>query len=144
MHSNICRRFKSSSTLYCVDFRGKVLESPWCTMYILLLLGLIYVAGGMDNFGSKLNVFDCYNPTTKQWEELAPMRTNRSHLCLVSYEQYIFAIGGRWGGELTSVEKYDITKVSKEFKLIHIKFLWKKTMYKGKTLFTMTNTQWCS
>ena len=45
----------------------------------------------------------------KRWQSLAPMLTPRYALAVASYDQYIYAIGGRSNGAVTGInERYDL------------------------------------
>lgn len=74
--------------------------------------GFLYALGG-HNFtigtGTRLNSMERYDPGTNTWEQLSPMRYQRSDLAVVAAEGKIFAIGGFSGqDQMSSVEIYDV------------------------------------
>ena len=76
--------------------------------------GLFYAVGG--RFGAARTDIWAYDPDTDTWDAtLAPMSQGRAGLALATVGNAIYAIGGRiatggpcTGGELASVERYDI------------------------------------
>ncbi|XP_014679860.1 PREDICTED: actin-binding protein IPP-like, partial [Priapulus caudatus] len=71
---------------------------------------LVYVVGGANEFGIELNSAECYNPVTREWTDLPPMRVRRSFVNCAVMEGYLYAVGG-WNehdGTLSSVERYSI------------------------------------
>ena len=76
--------------------------------------GSLYAVGGRGG-GVVLTNLDRYTPATDTWTSLAPMPTARAGLGVARVGDAIYAIGGRTnpggpctGGELASVERYDI------------------------------------
>ena len=65
--------------------------------------GLIYLVGGTPH-GSIFR----YDPAADTWEHLAEPSLQREHLAAVAYDGEIWALAGRWDGEIfDSVEIYD-------------------------------------
>ena len=74
--------------------------------------GFLYALGG-HNFtvgaGTRLNSMERFNTETNQWEQLSPMRYQRSDLAVAAVDGKIFAVGGFSGqDQMSSVEIYDI------------------------------------
>ena len=57
--------------------------------------GRIYVAGGRDQMGRALDIFERYDPVARTWEELDPMPTPRYGAVAVSFGGRVVVIGGR-------------------------------------------------
>lgn len=67
----------------------------------------IYVVGGIGYFGQETPLLR-YDPASNSWTALAPVRENREHLPAVAFNGQLWALGGRYEGELDSVEIYDL------------------------------------
>lgn len=77
--------------------------------------GLIYVVGGMNEFGASLATVDVFNPSTNSWSSIVPMSTRRDNPATAAVDGKLYVIGGRTrnsdgstiNGTLNSVEMFD-------------------------------------
>jgi kelch-like protein 10 len=53
----------------------------------------VYIAGGF-NGQECLNTAECYDPITRQWTMIAPMRNRRSGIGVIAHDGFVYAIGG--------------------------------------------------
>ena len=76
------------------------------------LQGLLYIAGGIE-FTTEQGRRRCdtvqrYNPSTNSWTTVAPLRSRRSSVCLVTDTHYLYSIGGLADdGFISDVDRYD-------------------------------------
>ena len=68
--------------------------------------GKLYALGGYDG-NSYLNSVECYNPKSKEWTEVAPLRFSRSCFAAAVADGYLYALGGYGPSYLSTVERYD-------------------------------------
>ena len=83
-------------------------------LFYFIVLGLIYIVGGMSELGVELRTVESYNPITKEWRQLARMATPRAYVGVAVLDDYIYAVGG-WNETrraLRTVERYSIEEVS--------------------------------
>ncbi len=67
----------------------------------------IYVLGGFDG-AQYFNSVRCFDPSVKEWQEVAPMYNQRCYVCTAVLDGHIYACGGydgRW--RMKSVERYN-------------------------------------
>ena len=71
---------------------------------------MLYAVGGWDG-GNLLSSVEVYDPRTNAWKAVAPMSTKRYGLAAsvltVGGQEQLYAVGGRHGSPLNSVEVYD-------------------------------------
>jgi len=53
----------------------------------------VYIAGGF-NGQECLNTAECYDPFTRQWTMIAPMRNRRSGIGVIAHGRFVYAVGG--------------------------------------------------
>lgn len=70
----------------------------------------LYVIGGRDEQGRSLKSVEYYDPSTDDWETVAPMLHERQNTAACTSNGLIYVFGGQNdgdGGVLQSIEKYD-------------------------------------
>lgn len=80
-----------------------------------LILGFIYVIGGISDEGLELRSAEVYDPISRRWRSLPIMMTRRAYVGVASLNNAIYAVGG-WNealGSLDTVEKYCPEEVRK-------------------------------
>ena len=79
----------------------------------MFISGLIYVIGGMNGMGMEVGTVFSYNPVTREWTTLTPLRRERAYVGLTVLDDQIYVVGG-WNesqAALASVECYSIKEV---------------------------------
>lgn len=75
------------------------------------LRGKIYVAGGYGpgtTTNQLVSSVEMYDPQVKHWVTVAPLKTPRAHVCCVTYQGKLWAVGGYDGHQASHVvEIYD-------------------------------------
>lgn len=80
-----------------------------------VLSGRLFVIGGEDDQGIYLNLVECYDPSTGNWQAVAPMRHERANAAACTSNGLIYVFGGEGESEgviLQSIERYDPDKNS--------------------------------
>lgn len=79
-----------------------------CLAHVVLLERL-YVFGGMDGQGRKLNSVEYYDPLIDQWETVAPMRYNKFGPAACTWNGFVYVVGGcdSAGYFVRLIERYD-------------------------------------
>ena len=73
-----------------------------------LLDSQIFVLGGADDRGNLYRSAERYNPDDNEWEEFENVLTTpRAALMALSIGDYMYLLGGFFGGPLSIVERYD-------------------------------------
>ena len=66
----------------------------------------MFIAGGF-NGQECLNTAECFDPKTRQWTMIAPMRNRRSGIGVVAHDGCVYAVGGFNGiTRMNNGEKY--------------------------------------
>jgi len=69
--------------------------------------GKVYIAGGF-NGQECLNTAEYYEPTTRQWTMIVPMRNRRSGIGVIAHDGCVYAVGGFNGiTRMNNGEKYN-------------------------------------
>ena len=69
----------------------------------------MFIAGGF-NGQECLNTAECFDPKTRQWTMIAPMRNRRSGIGVIAHDGYVYAVGGFNGiTRMNNGEKYNPT-----------------------------------
>ena len=76
------------------------------------LQGLLYIAGGIEltteRGRRRCDTVQRDNPSTNSWTIVAPLRSRRSSVCLVTDTHYLYSIGGLADdGFISDVDRYD-------------------------------------
>jgi len=67
----------------------------------------VFIAGGF-NGQECLNTAECFDPKTRQWTMIAPMRNRRSGIGVVAHDGLVYAVGGFNGiTRMNNGEKYN-------------------------------------
>nr|XP_023670146.1 kelch-like protein 10 [Paramormyrops kingsleyae] len=67
----------------------------------------VYICGGYNGIQC-LSTAECYDPRTKRWTPITPMRVPRCGVGVIAYNDKIYAVGGSDRSScLQSVEAYD-------------------------------------
>ena len=74
----------------------------------ITVAGKIYLLGGQNQYGDKLNQVLEYNPELNSWSQKANMQFARHGLKAVYFDGRIWAIGGRNLSTLNVVESFDL------------------------------------
>ena len=74
----------------------------------ITVAGKIYLLGGQNQYGDKLNQVLEYNPELNSWSQKANMQYARHGLKAVYFDGRIWAIGGRNLSTLNVVESFDL------------------------------------
>ena len=87
------------STVECFDPLLKTWSSSITSQRVnfataVTFQGFLYVVGGMDSSERRLSTVKRYNPDTNLWQEVSPLSSARSSVCVVADENFIYAIGG--------------------------------------------------
>lgn len=107
------RAFQETSTVWAYDPEtGRTAErSPLPKLQnglgSAVIDGLIYAAGGANNFGLAVPWLHVYDAADDTWTELRPMPTARKDPAVVALDGRLWVIGGDNNGPVQSVEIYD-------------------------------------
>lgn len=73
-----------------------------------VLSGRLFVIGGSNQKSSFIKSVECYDPSTDEWEIVAPMRHQRQSAAACALNGFIYVFGGQDGEILLkSIERYD-------------------------------------
>lgn len=73
-----------------------------------VLSGRLFVIGGDDEQGTDLKSVEHFDPSTNEWQTVAPMRQKRYSPAACVSHGFIYVFGGYGDGvPLSSVERYD-------------------------------------
>lgn len=68
----------------------------------------LFVIGGDDEDGSVLDLVEIYDPSTNQWQTMAPMLHERQGAAACASHQCIYVFGGMGAYDyVSSFERYD-------------------------------------
>jgi len=71
------------------------------------VLDKVFIAGGF-NGQECLNTAECFDPKTRQWTMIAPMRNRRSGIGVIAHDGFVYAVGGFNGiTRMNNGEKYN-------------------------------------
>lgn len=79
-------------------------------MGVISYQGIIYIAGGLSELSTELDLVESYNPVTGEWTCLCPLKNRRAHVGLAVLHDHIYAVGGTnsYHEALRSVERYSV------------------------------------
>ena len=67
----------------------------------------VFIAGGF-NGQECLNTAECFDPKTRQWTMIAPMRNRRSGIGVIAHDGFVYSVGGFNGiTRMNNGEKYN-------------------------------------
>ena len=75
---------------------------------VVTFQGWLYILGGEDEGGNKLNTVLRFNPDANLWQEVAPVSIGRAAVCAVADTNSLYAIGGLSDDrDVNIVERFD-------------------------------------
>lgn len=83
--------------------------APAC---VTLPSSVIMVMGGFgmsDEHSGHLKSAELFDPLTNSWSEGVPMPTSRTNFAAVCLGDFVYAIGGYNGGDLSSCNRFDLS-----------------------------------
>lgn len=84
-------------------------NSDGCASAHAVLSGRLFIIGGEDDEEVVLNSVECYDPSTGNWQAVAPMRHERKYAAACTSNDRIYVFGGCDGEDtLQSIEGYDL------------------------------------
>lgn len=76
-------------------------------MLVGVVVDKVFIAGGF-NGQECLNTAECFDPKTRQWTMIAPMRNRRSGIGVIAHDGFVYAVGGFNGiTRMNNGEKYN-------------------------------------